>query len=82
MGFFDFEFKMDDIKKHQPPLQKLNKVIDWEIFRPMLESALLNKSKEKGGRPLFALFLFNNADSSMGRKISQSITLLSFCKGG
>ena len=28
MGFFDFEFKMDDIKKHQPPLQKLNKVID------------------------------------------------------
>ena len=27
MGFFDFEFNMDDIKKHQPPLQKLNKVI-------------------------------------------------------
>jgi len=21
MGFFDFEFKMDDIKKHQPPLR-------------------------------------------------------------
>ena len=34
MGFSDFEFKMDDIKKHQPPFQKLNKVIDWEIFRP------------------------------------------------
>ncbi len=40
MGFFDFEFKMDDIKKHQPPLQKLNKVIDWEIFRPILEELL------------------------------------------
>ena len=53
MGFFDFEFKMDDIKKHQPPLQKLNKVIDWEIFRPILESELLNKSKVKGGRPPF-----------------------------
>ena len=53
MGFFDFEFKMDDIKKHQPPLQKLNKVIDWEIFRPILESALLNKSKAKGGHPPF-----------------------------
>ena len=24
MEFFDFEFKMDDIKKHQPTLQKLN----------------------------------------------------------
>jgi len=53
MGFFDFEFKMDDIKKHQPPLQKLNKVIDWEIFRLILESELLNKSKVKGGRPPF-----------------------------
>ena len=41
MGFFDFEFKMDDIKKYQPPLQKLNKGIDWEIFRPILESELL-----------------------------------------
>jgi len=58
MGFFDFEFKMDDIKKHQPPLQKLNKVIDWEIFRSILESELLNKSKVKGGRPpCFRIFL-------------------------
>ncbi len=53
MGFFESQFKMDDIKKHQPPLQKLNKVIDCEIFRPILESELLNKSKVKGGRPPF-----------------------------
>ena len=52
-GFFDSEFKMDDIKKHQPPLQKLNKVIDFEIFRPILELGLLNKSKVKGGCPPF-----------------------------
>ena len=45
MGFFDFEFKMAEIKKHQPPLQKLDKVINWEIFRPILESELLNKNK-------------------------------------
>ena len=59
MGFFDFEFKMDDIKKHQPPLQKLNKVIDWEIFRPMLESALLNKNKAKSGRLLSFMDFLN-----------------------
>ncbi len=35
-----------------------------------------------GGRPLFALFLFNNADSSMGRKISQSNTLIEFLQRG
>ena len=53
MGFFDFGYKMDDIMKHQPPLQKFNKVMDWEIFHPILESELLNKSKVKGGRPPF-----------------------------
>ena len=53
MGFLNFEFKIDDIKKHQPTLQKLNKLIDWEIFRPILESELLNKCKVKGGRPPF-----------------------------
>ena len=33
MGFFDFEFKMDDIKKHQPPLQKLNLEIEYRYIR-------------------------------------------------
>jgi hypothetical protein len=23
-GLFDYEFQLDEIKKHQPPLQKLN----------------------------------------------------------
>ena len=45
VSFFDLEFKMDDIYKHEPPLQKLDKVINWEIFRPILESELLNKNK-------------------------------------
>ena len=40
IGFFDLEFKMDDINKHEPPLQKLDKVINWEIFRPTLEELL------------------------------------------
>ena len=53
MGLFDFEFKMDDIKKHQPSLQKLDKLTDWDIFRPILKSEFLNKSKVKGGRPSF-----------------------------
>ena len=53
LGIFDLEFKLDDINKHEPPLQKLDKVINWEIFRPILESELLNKNKGKGGRPPF-----------------------------
>ena len=55
MVFFDLEFKMDDINKHELPLQKLDKVINWEIFLPISESELLNnnKNKDKGGRPPF-----------------------------
>ena len=88
MGFFDFEFKMDDIKKHQPPLQKLNKVIDWEIFRPMLESALLNKSKAKSGRPPFDKILmfkiiilqryFNISDDQTEFQIKDRLSFMDF----
>jgi len=83
MGFFDFEFKMDDIKKHQPPLQKLNNVIDCEIFRPMLESALLNKNKAKSGRPLSFMDFLN---LELSDKIPDAKTIWFFkdqlCKKG
>ena len=88
MGFFDFEFKMDDIKKHQPPLQKLNKVIDWEIFRPILESALLNKNKAKSGRPPFDKILmfkiiilqryFNISDDQTEFQIKDRLSFMDF----
>ena len=88
MGLFDFEFKMDDIKKHQPPLQKLNKVIDWEIFRPILESELLNKSKVKGGRPPFDKLLmfkiiilqryFNISDDQTEFQIKDRLSFMDF----
>ena len=39
-GLFDYEYQLDEIKKHQPPLQKLNEIIDWEIFRKPIEEAL------------------------------------------
>jgi transposase, IS5 family len=88
MCFFGFEFKMDDIKKHQPPLQKLNKVIDWEIFRPMLESALLNKSKTKGARSPFDKLLmfriiilqryFNISDDQTEFQIKDRLSFMDF----
>jgi hypothetical protein len=79
---------MDDIKKHQPPLQKLNKVIDWEIFRPILESALLNKNKAKGGRPPFDKILmfkiiilqryFNISDDQTEFQIKDRLSFMDF----
>ena len=52
-GLFDYEYQLQEINKHQPPLQKLDKVIDWEIFRAPIEEALYVEPKAPGGRPPF-----------------------------
>ena len=52
-GLFDYEYQLEEINKHQPPLQKLNKVINWEIFRVPIEEALYVEPKAPGGRPPF-----------------------------
>ena len=52
-GLFDYEYQLELINKHQPPLQKLNKVIDWEMFRFPIEEAFSIEPKGLGGRPPF-----------------------------
>ena len=52
-GLFDYEYQLELINKHQPPLQKLDKVIDWEVFRTTLEEAFAIEAKAPGGRPPF-----------------------------
>jgi len=49
MGLFDYEFQLEKIKAHKPPLQKLNAIIDWEIFREPIEIALYVKPKNNAG---------------------------------
>ena len=53
VGLFDLEFHEKKIKEYQPPLAKLDKVIDWEIFRNPIEEALYVEPKGAGGRPPF-----------------------------
>jgi IS5 family transposase len=50
-GLFDLEFHENKIKAYHPPLSKLNKVINWDLFRDTLETALYVKPKGAGGRP-------------------------------
>ena len=52
-GLFDLEFHEKKIKEYQPPLAKLDKVIDWEMFREPIETALYVEPKGAGGRPPF-----------------------------
>jgi IS5 family transposase len=52
-GLFDYEFQLEKINAHQPPLQKLDKVMDWEMFRKPIEETLHVTPKAPGGRPPF-----------------------------
>ena len=52
-GLFDYEYQLEEINKHQPPLQKLDQVIEWEMFRAPIEEAFEIKAKGPGGRPPF-----------------------------
>jgi len=52
-GLFDLEFHEKKIKEYQPPLAKLDQVINWEMFRRPIETALYVEPKGAGGRPPF-----------------------------
>jgi len=52
-GLFDYEFQLEKINKHNPPLQKLNTIINWELFGQPLEEAFAIEAKAPGGRPPF-----------------------------
>ena len=52
-GLFDYENQLEKINAHQPPLNKLDKIIDWEMFRKPIEVALYVEPKAPGGRPPF-----------------------------
>ncbi|MCF6309717.1 MAG: transposase [Sulfurimonas sp.] len=53
VGLFDTEYHERKIKEYQPPLSKLNKVINWELFRGTIEETLYVEPKGAGGRPAF-----------------------------
>lgn len=55
LGLFDDHFLMDKLTKLGDPLDKLNKFIDWNIFKGSLNEIFASNKKElaKGGRPPF-----------------------------
>jgi IS5 family transposase len=52
-GFFDEEFRLREISAHGDPLEKLNEIIDWEIFRVTLANVFKNEPHGPGGRPRY-----------------------------
>ena len=56
-GFFDLHFRLEELEHAGDPLIKINKIIDWEIFRADLENIHDKNRKSNAGRPAFDVVL-------------------------
>ena len=50
-GFFDLDERYRALSAAGDPLERLAKVVDFELFRSELEAALGRSDRAKGGRP-------------------------------
>ena len=56
-GFFDHEDRLELLEKLGDPLPKLERLVDWETFRPELVGLRKESDPHKGGRPPFDVVL-------------------------
>ena len=58
-GFFDVDERLKDLSAKGDALERLNAIVDFELFRPDLARAVPRSDGAKGGRPPFDLvFMF------------------------
>ena len=56
-SFFDEEARMTKISKIGDPLEVLNSIINWEMFRIIFKKHIVRKESNKGGRPPFDMVM-------------------------
>jgi transposase, IS5 family len=52
-GFFDVDERLEELSAKGDRLERLNAVVDFELFRADLERAVPRSDRSKGGRPPF-----------------------------
>ena len=50
-GFFDIEVRLEELSAKGDDLERLKRIVDFEIFRADLERAVPRADRAKGGRP-------------------------------
>ena len=50
-SFFSETERMDKLTKLGDPLEQLNTIVNWQIFKPVLNKAIPREKSKKGGRP-------------------------------
>ncbi len=87
-SLFDEQFKLERLSELGDPLEKLNKCIEWNIFRPLLNKAMEKEAKGPGGRPPFDYVMmfkililqeyFGLSDEQMEFQITDRFSFLRF----
>jgi hypothetical protein len=58
-GFFDVDERYAALSAAGDPLERLAAAVDFEIFRPVLDAALVRSDRSRGGRPPYdAVLMF------------------------
>ena len=57
IGFFDEDDRLERLSEMGDPLEKVSKVVNWEIFRPLLNKAMEREDRGVGGRPAWDYIL-------------------------
>jgi IS5 family transposase len=91
-GFFDEQDRLDKLSHQGDPLEKLNHIMDWEIFRPLLKRCFKKEPKGPGGRPpydyvlmfktLILQRLYNLSDEQMQYQILDRLSFQRFLGQG
>lgn len=91
MGFFDMSDRLNKLSQEGDRLEILNKLIDWEVFRAVLDKAL-NRPNSNNGRPPFDCVLmfkililqslYNCSDEQMQFFILDRLSFMRFLKLG
>jgi IS5 family transposase len=87
-GFWDQDFRLSKLSKLGDPLDRLNKGIDFEIFKELFESRLSKLAKGYGGRPpydyvlMFKILIlqryYNLSDEQIEYQINDRLSFMRF----
>jgi len=87
-GFFDQDIRLSKLSQLGDPLEKLNKGVDFEVFREILEEKLSKSEKGKGGRPpydyvlLFKIVIlqrfYNLSDDQVEYQVNDRMSFMRF----
>lgn len=59
LGFFDLQNRYEGISAEGDPLERLNKVVEWKVFLPLISQAFERERKSEAGRkPYDRLMMF------------------------